>query len=237
MAGRMRGAAACARAGRPLLVHSFAQWRAAARDLLAHQVAPHTVLWIALRDEGAPLSRAADPATVPAAPLRIPRTLMHLLQAAACCRVPGRWAFLYLVLWRWQRGERAVLSLADPDGARLHGMAATVRREELAMLAAIRFRERRADTGPPRFVAWCEPRHAVLARLARHFASRMGRVSFMIATPDASVLWDGARLHSTGALLRGPGDIDAGGDAAWPVHYRGLFHPPRLHADLMKNLP
>jgi hypothetical protein len=55
--------------------------------------------------------------------------------------------------------------------------------------------------GPPRFVAWFEPRHDVLPQVADHFVSRMGKVSWMIATPDASVMWDGATLHNTGPLM------------------------------------
>ena len=169
-----------------------------------------------------------------------------MLQTAACCRVPNRWAFLYLVLWRWQQGEHDVMSAADVDGARLHGMVKAVRREEHDMHAYIRFRERREDAGPPRFVAWFEPSHDVLPQVARHFASRMGRVTWMIATPEASVMWDGVTLHSTGPLMRGPEDIDDAGEALWLTYYRSIFNPARLNADLMhghipsrfwKNLP
>ena len=245
------GAAACAAAGRPVLVHSFEQWRDAARDLLAHRVAPHAVQWISHKDDGDLFSQGSAPeasaAGAPAnAALRIPRQLMDMLHSAACCRVPNRWAFLYLVLWRWQQGERDVLSAADEDGARLHAMVKSVRREEHDMHAYIRFRERREDAGPPRFVAWFESAHDVLPQVARHFTSRMGRVTWMIATPEASVMWDGNTLHSTGPLMRGPEDIDDAGEALWLTYYRSIFNPARLNADLMhghiptrfwKNLP
>ncbi len=244
------GAAAAAAAGRPVLVHSFDQWRAAARELLAHQVAPHAVQWISHKDDGDLFSRGEADGPAPqvhgSPTLRIPRQLMDMLQSAACCRVPNRWAFLYLVLWRWQHGEKAVLSAADEDGARLHAMVKAVHREEHDMHAYIRFRERREDAGPPRFVAWFEPGHDVLPQVARHFASRMGRVTWMIATPEASVMWDGVTLHSTGPLMRGPEDIDDAGEALWLTYYRSIFNPARLNADLMhghiptrfwKNLP
>jgi len=264
-AGRLStpDAAAAVAAGRPLLVHSFDEWRTAARTLQAHHVAPEQVQWIGHKDDGdlfggAPLSAAGQPsamATEPEAaapvdpaeaPLRISRKLMELLQTAACFRAPNRWAFLYLVLWRWQQGDHAVISAADEDGARLHAMAKAVRREEHDMHAYIRFRERREDAGAPRFVAWFEPSHDVLPQVARHFANRMGRVTWMIATPDASVMWDGATLHSTGPLMRGPEDIDDAGEALWLTYYRSIFNPARLNAELMhghipsrfwKNLP
>jgi probable DNA metabolism protein len=234
-AGGLAGAAA---AGHPVLVHSFDEWRLGARELLAHQVAPHLVHWISHKDDADLLAQAAQPAAASAvkhdiAMLRISRTLMEMLQTAACCRVPDRWAFLYLVLWRWQHGQQDVLSAADPDGARLHAMVKAVRREEHDMHAYIRFRERKQDAGAPRFVAWFEPAHDVLPQVARHFAARMGRVTWMIATPEASVMWDGATLHSTGPLMRGPEDIDDAGEALWLTYYRSIFNPARLNADLM----
>ncbi len=234
------GAAATVAAGRPLLVHSFDEWRSAARDLLAHAVAPHAVQWIAHKDDGDLFGQGAEPALVApvepgkaGAPLRIPRSLLEQLQSAACCRQPNRWGFLYLVLWRWQQGQHDVTSAADPDGARLHAMVKAVRREEHDMHAYIRFRERQESAGAPRFVAWFEPAHDVLPQVARHFARRMGGVTWMIATPDASVMWDGSTLHSTGALLRGPEDIEDAGEALWLTYYRSIFNPARLNADLM----
>ncbi|MCE3607226.1 UdgX family uracil-DNA binding protein [Massilia sp. P8910] len=234
-------AAASAAAGRPVLVHSFEQWRHAARDLLAHKVPPHAVQWISHKDDGDLFSQGAQAQASSAvqpdskSTMRISRQLMDMLQSAACCRVPNRWAFLYLVLWRWQQGEKEVLSAADEDGARLHTMVKAVHREEHDMHAYIRFRERREDAGPPRFVAWFEPAHDVLPQVARHFASRMGKVTWMIATPEASVLWDGATLHSTGPLMRGPEDIDDAGEALWLTYYRSIFNPARLNADLMRG--
>ena len=245
-------AASCVAAGRPVLVHSFDEWRLAARDLLAHQVAPHAVQWISHKDGGDLFAHHEGQAEAPvplrqgSPTLRISRKLMDMLQSAACCRVPNRWAFLYLVLWRWQQGEHDVISAADEDGAKLHAMVKAVKREEHDMHAYIRFRERRAEAGPPQFVAWFEPGHDVLPQVARHFAARMGRVTWMIATPDASVMWDGATLHSTGPLMRGPEDIDDAGEALWLTYYRSIFNPARLNADLMhghipsrfwKNLP
>jgi len=235
---RAATAAACVAAGRPVLVHSFDEWRAAARELLAHHVAPHMVQWISHKDDGELFAHADEPGAMAmvqpgSAAVRISRKLAGMLQTAACCRVPNRWAFLYLVLWRWQRGEKDVLSAAEADGARLHAMVRAVQREEHDMHANIRFRERRADAGAPRFVAWFEPAHDVLPQVARHFAARMGRVTWMIATPEASVMWDGSTLHSTGALMRGPEEIDDAGEALWLTCYRSIFNPARLHAELM----
>jgi DNA polymerase len=216
---------------------TFAQWREAARELLAAGAAPDAVAW------GAPAEASSGAPAAPPAPHNavvqhnqrqpaphLPRSLMDLLQAAACCRVPDRWDLLYRAVWRWQRGDHAVQSAQDPVGARLLAMAAAVHREEHDMHANIRFRERPAEAGPPRFVAWYEPAHDVLPQVAEHFVSRMGKVSWMIATPEASVLWDGATLHNCGPLVAASAELDDTGVAPWLAYYRSVYpgdRPPR----------
>ena len=114
------------------------------------------------------------------------------------------------------------------------------------MHAYVRFRERPECEGAPRFVAWFEPVHEVLPQVARHFARRMGATSWMIATPAASMLWDGTTLHAGPALMQGAADIDDAGEALWLTYYRSIFNPARVNADLLhshipsrfwKNLP
>jgi DNA polymerase len=264
-----RPADALVRAGQPLMVETFAEWREAARELLIHGIPPERVTWGAphmgdllaggdLFSGAPPLAEASDNSSISpieptaekaaektvekAGPLHpaphIPRSLMEMLQAAACCRVPDRWAFLYRVIWRWQQGEHDVQSPADEDGARLHAMVKAVHREEHDMHAYIRFRERPEEAGPPRFVAWYEPRHDVLPQVAEHFVSRMGKVSWMIATPEASVLWDGHTLHNTGPLVRDAADLEDTGEALWLTYYRSVFNPARLNTDVMhRHIP
>jgi DNA polymerase len=235
--------AAAALAGQPLAVTSFAEWREAARELLTHGVAPEAVNWAAPGTDlfssapapAAPSHNAAVPLPQPTptpAP-HLPRSLMDMLATAACCRAPDRWAFLYRVVWRWRQGEHAVQSALDPDGARLHAMVKAVHREEHDMHATIRFRERPAEAGPPRFVAWFEPKHDVLPQVAQHFVSRMGAISWMIATPEASVLWDGATLHNCGPLMDSAADLVDTGEALWLTYYRSIFNPARVNAPLL----
>jgi DNA polymerase len=114
-------------------------------------------------------------------------------------------------------------------------MVKAVRREEHDMHAYIRFRERPVDAGPPRFVAWFEPRHDVLPQVAEHFVSRMGKVSWMIATPEASVLWDGATLHNCGPLMSSAADLEDSGEALWLTYYRSIFNPARVNAQLLQS--
>jgi probable DNA metabolism protein len=229
------------RRGQPLAIATFAEWREAARELLASSVPPEAVAWSApggVLSSGAPqrappAHNAAMPLTEPQPAPHLPRSLMDMLQAAGCCRVSDRWAFLYRLVWRWQQGEHDVQSAADADGARLHAMVKAVHREEHDMHANLRFRERPEGSGPPRFVAWFEPAHDVLPQVAQHFVSRMGKVSWMIATPEACVLWDGATLHNCGPLMDSAAGLDDAGQASWLAYYRSIFHPARVDAPLL----
>ncbi|MGN6701683.1 MAG: TIGR03915 family putative DNA repair protein, partial [Burkholderiaceae bacterium] len=177
---------------RSVAVRRFADWRDAARRLLAAGVPPEAVHWREAGGEGGLFDDIPDAGiagivdSAPASPgpgaVRLPRSALALIEAAACHRSSERWAFLYRVVWRWQRGEREALAAADPDGARLQAMARAVERETHKLHAYLRFRERPLDAGAPRFVAWFEPEHDVLERAAGHFAHRMGSATWMIGT-------------------------------------------------------
>ena len=259
-------------------VQSFAEWRDAARHLLAQQVPPHAVQWsetvesddlfgaigavaqprahygpedvgpTAPTDAGvdasspatSPHSPAHSPAHTPAhtaarIPARIPREMLRMLESAACFRAPDRFAFLYKLVWRWQNGQHDVLSAADEDGARLHAMVKTIRRETHKMHAYLRFRERAAGSGAPQFVAWFEPEHDVLPQVAAHFSRRMGQTTWMIGTPQATMLWDGTTLHAGPPLMHGPEDIADTGEAMWLTYYRSTFNPARLNVSVMQG--
>lgn len=229
-------------------VQSFDAWRSTVRMLLAQRIPPHAVQWTDASESADLFSvqtsqeapGALDKSDVASAsqrecsPLHIPREMMEMLRTAACFRSTDRWAFLYRVVWRWDAGERETLSAADEDGRRLHAMIKAVRREVHDMHAYVRFRESANDAGP-RFVAWHEPAHDVLPQVAQHFARRMGKTTWMIATPDASVLWDGVELHYAGPLMQGPANIDDGGESLWLTYYRSIFNPARLNTRVMQN--
>lgn len=224
---------------------TFEQWRAQARTLLARRIAPHEISWhqsdaevdlFAMQDAdlvATPPGSVADDQlnTIP----RIPRKMMDLLECAACFRVADRWAFLYLVVWRWQRGEKDVLSPADEDGRRLAAIVKAVRREIHDMHAYLRFRECADPEIGPRFIAWYEPAHDILPQVAQHFAGRMGGTSWLIGTPDATALWNGQELHFSGPLLKGPHDTQDAGETLWLRYYKSIFNPARLNMRVMQS--
>ncbi|WP_206997000.1 TIGR03915 family putative DNA repair protein [Trinickia mobilis] len=195
-------------------------------------------------------STNAEPASAPVAPSAptISRTLLAKLETAACFRAPDRWAFLYRVLWRWTQGQRSVVSAHDTDGARLAKRIEEVDKELKQMQALLRFRRRDPSLGPPEFVGWFDPRHDVLERAAAHFAKRMGRSSWVIATPYGAAFWDGALLRVDRTTepeealtsLSSTGEA-ATGDAAealWLAYYESTFNPSYPYeAALPSDLP
>jgi probable DNA metabolism protein len=233
-------------------VNSFDEWRDIARRLLNDSLPPHMVQWRSsdavtdLFEADRLVTNAAPAHSGSAFAWRISRTLLQMLETAACYRAEDRWSFLYGILWRWQNGDRTVVSVADTDGMRLHAMIKTVDREAHKMNAFLRFRERAPELGAPRFVAWFEPSHDVLPRVAQHFARRMGSASWLIATPQSTWVWDGKTLLQGPPSASGPLEVDDEGELLWLAYYRSIFNPARLNADAMemhmpvrywKNLP
>lgn len=229
---------------------TFAAWRAASLRALSESLAPEMIEWRVGESAALPQTQAlfdygeTSENAAPSAPtVHVSKELAALLKDAALYRSTERWAFLYKVLWRWQHGDRAVASPADADGAQLYRMAKSVRRAKHDMIAYVRFRKQASAAQTPEYLAWYEPDHDVLAWAADHFAQRMGRTSWMIATPRAAAFWDGQQLHLEQRRAL-PGDHRADtadkdeAEALWLAYYRSTFNPARLNeAALEQHMP
>ncbi|MDR5816482.1 UdgX family uracil-DNA binding protein [Caballeronia sp. LZ033] len=217
----------------------FDAWRTAALDALAQGLAPESIDWRTAQAEPALFNEAAPQQDAPDAPrIRVSRELSALLKDAAHFRDERRWSFLYRVLWRWAQGDRSAASAADEDGARLYKMAKAVRRAQHDMIAYVRFRQRDAALGAPEYVAWYEPDHDVLAWGAEHFAARMGRSTWLIATPDGAAMFDGARLQlERRRALASEHAVDTpdAAEGLWMTYYRSIFNPARLNESALEQ--
>ena len=244
--------------------NTYSAWRAAALRMLAANVSPEAIDWrVDDLEHGAasghlePTSGSFDfnanqtgndeavsalrpvESAAPSLVVNISKTLAAQLSDAALYRDPRRWAFLYKVMWRWHQGDRAVASPADVDGARLQHMAKAVRRDKHDMIAYVRFRQcAQHAAGEPEYVAWYEPAHDILAWGAEQFAQRMGRSTWLIATPLGAASWDGVTLHlKYGHAQRSPIAPDAA-EALWLAYYRSTFNPARLNESaLHQHMP
>jgi probable DNA metabolism protein len=231
---------------------SFAGWRETARELLRQGQAPHQINWLGDGDSGGLFDQVPTPVnTSPAAQSpRIPRQLLELLQSAACFRMEDRWSLLYHILWRVAHGDRAAMLPGDIDGSQLHKRLKAVRREAHHLHAFLRFQPRPETLEGPQLVAWHEPAHDILLSSSEHFAERLGRISWLIATPDDGAYWDGQHLHyqrpcpaEWQRLAQTPEDE---GQALWLAYYGSTFNPARLNRSALeaslpvrfwKNLP
>lgn len=220
-------------------VADFAAWRRAARALL-HQGTPHTaVTWQAPMQHGLGFDAGALADAPGTFELRVPRALANLLETAACHVDARRWGLMYEVLARVHYGERGLLDdAADATMSTLRRMARAVERECHKMHAFVRFRSVPLEAGGERFVAWFEPEHDILARVAPFFVDRFAAMDWMIVTPRGAIHWDRNNLRHIGDVQSLALPQADGNESLWRAYYAAIFNPARLNGRMMrKELP
>lgn len=216
----------------------FDCWRDQARQLLLEAVPPHAVVW---EDEAHRQLFAAEPLpayTGPTRAVRVPSSLLAELKSAARYRTAGRWNLLYRILWRVVKGERQAMLAGDPDGSELQRRIKAASREAHHLHAFLRFHPL-PGAGDLDYVAWHEPAHDILASASMHFAERLGRQRWLIATPRDGVWFDGEQLHyrqPCPADWRARAEAVRGkDDALWETYYASIFNPARLNRKVMQG--
>lgn len=228
------------------------EWRARARELLLAAVPPESTTWTVGEEMGlfAVEPLAAPPNAGP--PPSVPREFLGLAEAVLCHRDPQRFALLYRMLWRLAHGERDLLERrTDDDVLRAINAVKSVRRDSHKMKAFVRFREVRlavrplppageglvGDVAAPEsvFIAWFEPEHYIVERVAPFFVRRFAGMRWSILTPYRSAHWNGNEL----SFAKGARKADApGGDVLedlWRTYYSSIFNPARLKLKAMKS--
>ena len=211
-------------------------WRAQARLALAADVPPAQLDW----QEGTEAS-LLDAPPLSAAPvsgdtggLRVPRGFMELAATVICHRERQRLSLLYRLLWRITHGEREVLSNpADPDVVRAMALAQSVRRDSHKMKAFVRFRAVPGEDGA--FIAWFEPEHAILDRVAPFFVRRFTGMRWAILTPTRSARWDGEALRMGDGARQSDAPSEDAQESLWRTYYANIFNPARLNQRMMRQ--
>jgi DNA polymerase len=227
-------------------------WRDAARRLILLGIAPQEVSWcvhpagtslvqgdiFAMAGDAAMCDTGASAAFSLDSPrLMVSRQFVELARSVILHRAPERFSLLYSVLWRCQH-ERGLMRLTgDADVARLHAMAKAVGRDKHKMKAFVRFRETMVD-GRPRYLAWFEPEHHIMASIAPFFIGRFASMDWIIMSPRMGMHWDGKTLHFLpGGKPETLPEEDAS-EALWLSYYRHIFNPARLKLKAMqKEMP
>ena len=213
---------------------SLAAWRAVARAARVAAIAPEAIDWTG--DAQASLLALPDVTEAPpVAPApRVPAGFMDLAGRVLCHRDPQRHGLLYRLLWRLTHGEPRLLGNAvDPDVHRAQAMAKAVQRDTHKMKAFVRFRE--VPGQPDHFIAWFEPEHHIVDRVAPFFAKRFAGMRWTILTPERSVHWDGEALAFGPGGHRGQAPADDAGEDLWRTYYAHIFNPARLNPRMMRQ--
>ncbi|MGO3127601.1 MAG: UdgX family uracil-DNA binding protein [Luteimonas sp.] len=208
-------------------------WRAAARAALCAGLPPEQLDWSGGAQGsllgGLDLSMLPAQRTAP----RVPSGFLSLAGAVLCHRAEDRHGLLYRMLWRIAEGERALLQRAsDPDMHRATTMAQAVRRDSHKMKAFVRFREVPGDTD--RYIAWFEPDHHIVDRVAPFFARRFAGMRWAIVTPYRTVTWDGEALAFADGGVRADAPSEDAREDLWRTYYANIFNPARLNTTMMR---
>ncbi|WNN39331.1 TIGR03915 family putative DNA repair protein [Pseudomonas inefficax] len=219
----------------------FAIWRDQARVLLGHGIDPSQVTWL----QGPVADLLAVPTALPegAGPFRakVPAALLSQLEQAARYRGEHRWNLLYEVLWRVAHGDRTAMLAGDRLGSELQRRIKQVNREAHHLHAFVRFvplPEVLAEQLHLDLVAYHEPAHDILESASAHFADRLGRLRWMIATAHDGIRFDGQAFdyqrQCPEPWRQWARNAEDPGAELWRTYYRHTFNPARLNPDALR---
>lgn len=217
---------------------SVEAWRDVARVALRAQVAPEQLDWLHGSDasllDAPSVLHAPEPEGAAQATTPVPRAFLELAATCLCHRDPQRMPLLYRLLWRITHGERSVLSNpADADVVRAMALAQAVRRDSHKMKAFVRFRE--VPGQPDAFIAWFEPDHHIVDRVAPFFARRFAGMRWAILTPYRSAQWDGSTLTFGDGATQDQAPREDAREDLWRTYYANIFNPARLNTRMMQQ--
>lgn len=216
---------------------SFDDWRGAARRLLAGNVSPDEIQWIAGVAQPALFDMEELQPPKPGQPVAtVPKAFLTMAKNVSCHRDPARWGVLYSALWRLTHGSPHLLEITtDDDVYTLTQMQKAVTRDVHKMKAFVRFRKVVNAVGDENYIAWHRPDHRIVRLAAPFFARRFKGMNWSILTPDESASWD---QHT---LTFGPGvpasDAPDGEvlEELWKTYYASIFNPARVKVAAMKR--
>jgi DNA polymerase len=219
------------------------EWRDAARAFLMAGVAPENVDWRVADDAGGLFEGEDDalpPAMEPARAVNVPPAFLRTAEGVICHSDPSRFSLLYRMLFRLSQDRNLLQVATDADVIAAHRMSKSVGRDYHKMTAFVRFKElplAEGEAGRRRFIAWFEPDHFIVERVAPFFQRRFNDMDWLIMTPKGSASWDGQELRVNDEPAEKP-DLRDDTDDLWRIYYASIFNPARLKVKAMtKEMP
>jgi len=217
-------------------LNDFDEWRAVARRLLLEVVPPDEIIWV---DPGSPHDLFGAEESVEQVTGRkvgtVPQRFIDWAETGICHSDPERFGLLYRLLWRLQKDKELMNLRSDPDVGKLDRRVQAVRREVHKMKAFVRFKSITDDSGLERFVAWFEPEHFIVERVAPFFARRFTGMMWGIVTPYRSAFWDGEVLEFSEGGRKEDVPPDDALEPVWKSYFASIFNPARLKVAMMKS--
>jgi DNA polymerase len=219
---------------------TFEAWRAKARELLRHSVAPENVDWVDASQTASLLAEEPiDYQTAPNASVKVPADFLRLAANVCAHTDERRFAILYRLLHRLTLGgEKHLLGMpSDRDMHQCNAWAKAVSRDIHKMHAFVRFRLVGVNelNGREQFVAWFEPEYLITRLAAPFFEKRFASMDWSILTPDQCVSWDGEKLTFMPGMSRHDAPTADAHDDLWRTYYRSIFNPARLKIQAMQS--
>ncbi len=214
---------------------NFEQWRDRARECLAAEISPHHVMWNEAKQDGLFSHEAFEINPIlPPKQVAVSQQFLSLATEVSYHRNEAKWALLYRLLWRLTHGEKHVLNDSlDTDTTALRKMAKEVSRDGHKMKAFVRFRQ--VENEENSYIAWHEPTHLVMRRVAPFFSRRFAAMKWAILTPDESVFWNGEELKYGLGVTRDQAPAHDEMEELWKTFYRNIFNPARIKIGMMKS--
>lgn len=214
-------------------VENFSEWRETARTLFLKGLAPREVEWMEPEQQTLLSMDLQNEVldSVKAPQFSVPKAFVELAQTVALVRDHNKWALLYRSLWRVLTENPNLLQMStDEDVRKLHGLAGEVRRDCHKMKAFVRFRQTQQENT---FLAWHEPSHLIVQRVAPFFARRFEAMNWGILTPDRSAFWDQKSLRFGPGQTRRQAPTGDELEDLWKTYYRHTFNPARIKIQAM----
>ena len=213
---------------------SIDAFREAARAALRAGVAPEHLDWDAGRQQALLAPPDVREAPERQSSPRVSSAFLGLAETVLCHRDGQRHGLLYRLLWRIVHGEPHLLTTpTDGDVRRAMQLAQDVRRDSHKMKAFVRFRE--VPGQADHFIAWFEPGHHILQRVAPFFARRFAGMHWAILTPDESARWDRETLSFGPGGVPADAPAEGAGEDLWRTYYAHIFNPARLNPRMMRQ--